>query len=171
MSDGFMNIQHFKVSSDWLLFSRIIFCSNMNFEMFYKIPFLLVSFVALVALEWSLPRVRPRVPLQITRRSASIVALVTLERPLSWVLPHHVIFQVTRLNARIIAWSAPVWLFTRVRLLVTLQAACSCCIIITLIALVKIAPGVPLDMRFEDGNCVAWKVALWAIVRFFPGVN
>ena len=103
MSDGFMNIQHLKVSSDSLLFSRIIFCSNMNFEMFYKIPFLLVSFAALVALEWSLPRVRPRVPLQITRRSASIVALVTFERLLSCVHPHHVSFQIARLNAGIIA--------------------------------------------------------------------
>ena len=40
-------------------------------------------FITLVALEWSLPRVRPHVPLQSIRSSTSIVALVTLERHLS----------------------------------------------------------------------------------------
>ena len=102
MSDGFMNIQHLKVSSDWLLFSRIIFCLNMNFEMFYKIPFLLVSFAALVALEWSLPGVRPHVPLQRIHSSASVVALVTFERLLSCVLPH-VALQSIRSGASIVA--------------------------------------------------------------------
>ena len=75
----------------------------MNFDMFYKIFLLIVGFAAMVALEWSLPRVRPHVPLQITRRSASIVALVTLERLLSCVHTHYVSFQITSSNARIIA--------------------------------------------------------------------
>ena len=60
-------------------------------------------FITLVALEWSLPRVRPHVPLQSTRLIASIVALVTFERLLSCVLPHHVNFQSISFNARIIA--------------------------------------------------------------------
>ena len=75
----------------------------MNFDMFYKILLLFVGFAALVALEWSLPRVRPHVRLQSIRNSASIGALVAFERLLSCVHPHHVSFQITRLNARIIA--------------------------------------------------------------------
>ena len=97
--------------------------SNMNFDMFSKIALLLVSLAALVALEWSFPSVRPHVPLQITSCSASVVALVTFERLLSCVLPHHVNFQMNSSIARIIACCAPVWLFTRVRLLVSLQVA------------------------------------------------
>ena len=54
--------------------------SNMNFDMFCKILLMFVSFAAMVALEWPLPRVRPHVSLQMTRLSASIVALVTFER-------------------------------------------------------------------------------------------
>ena len=87
-----------------LLFERfIIFDSNVNFYMFCKISFIFVSLAASVALEWSLPRVRPHVPLHITRGSASIVALVTFERLLSCVLPHQVFIQITSCNARIIA--------------------------------------------------------------------
>ena len=72
---------------------------NMNFEMYCKISFLLVSFAALVALEGSLPSVLPHVLLQITRSSASIVALVTFERLFSGVLSHYVNFQLNSLNA------------------------------------------------------------------------
>ena len=103
MSDGIMNIQHLKASSDWLVFSRIKFCSNMNFEMFRKISFLLVSFAALVALEWSFPSVLPHVPLQMARLRANIVALVTFERLFSVVLCHHVNFQITRFSASKVA--------------------------------------------------------------------
>ena len=39
--------------------------SNMNFDMFSKISLICVSLAALVALEWSFPRVRPHVLLQI----------------------------------------------------------------------------------------------------------
>ena len=81
----------------------LIIRSNMNFAVFYKILLLFVSFVALVAVEWPLHGMRPHVALQITSCSASIVALVTFERLLSCVLPHHVNFQITWLKARIIA--------------------------------------------------------------------
>ena len=95
----------------------------MNFDMLYKILLLFVGFAALVALEWSLPRVRPHVPLQSIRSNASVVALVTFERLLSCVLHHHMNFQLRSCNARKIARCAPVWLFTRVRLLVLLKVA------------------------------------------------
>ena len=78
-------------------------------------------FIASVALEWFLPSVLPRVPVQITNRGTSIVALVTFERLLSCVHPHHVNFQFRSFNARISARCASVWLFTRVHLLVLLE--------------------------------------------------
>ena len=81
----------------------LIIRSNMNFAVFYKILLLFVSFVALVAVEWPLHGMRPHVALQITSCSTSIVALVTFERLLSCVLPHHVNFQITSCDARIIA--------------------------------------------------------------------
>ena len=80
-------------------------------------------FIALVALEWFFPNVLHHVLLQITRRSACIVALVTLERLFSGVLCHHVNLQITNCNARILARCASVWLFFRVRPLVSLQRA------------------------------------------------
>ena len=57
------------------------------------------------------------------------------------------------------------------RLLVLLQVACICCLIFTLIAMVQVCPGVPLDMRFEVGSLVARIIAMCASVRFFPTVN
>ena len=51
---------------------------NVNSVMFCEIPLVLVSFAAFVAPERLLPTVRPHVALQVTRRSASVVALVTL---------------------------------------------------------------------------------------------
>ena len=113
------------------------------------------SFIPLVANEWSLHGMRLYVALQITILGASVIALVTFEWFLSCVHPHHVSFQIARLNARIIARCASVWLFTRVRLLVRLQLACFCCLIFTLIALVELFPGVHLDMLFEAGSRVA----------------
>ena len=115
------------------------YLGTMNFEMFCKISLIFVSLAALVALEWSLPRMRPHVALQITRISASIVALVTLERLFSGVLCHHVNLQITNCNARILARCASVWLFFRVRPLVSLQRAWFCCFVIALIAMVKIS--------------------------------
>ena len=58
-----------------------------------------VSFTAFVALERLLPRVRHHVLLQVTIRSTSEVALVTLVRLFSCVIHHHVPFQITSLNA------------------------------------------------------------------------
>ena len=115
------------------------YLGTMNFEMFCKISLIFVSLAALVALEWSLPRMRPHVALQITRISASVVALVTLERLFSGVLCHHVNLQITNCNARILARCASVWLFFRVRPLVSLQRAWFCCFVIALIAMVKIS--------------------------------
>ena len=89
----------------------------MYFELL--VPF--VSFLAKVALEWSLTSVRPHVTLQITRLIGCIVALVTLERLLFCMLSHYVEFQVTSCDARILARCAALWLFTRVHLLVILQ--------------------------------------------------
>ena len=112
-------------------------------------PLLFEIFITLVALEWFFPRVRPHVPLQSIRSSTSVVALVTFERLLSCVLPHHVNFQIAGLNARILARCAPLWLFTRVRHLVLHQIARCYGFIFTLIALVQFFPGVLLDVRFE----------------------
>ena len=50
----------------------------MYFDMFCQVMFACEIFAALVALERHLSRVRSHVALQITRRSASEVALVTL---------------------------------------------------------------------------------------------
>ena len=71
---------------------------DMNFGMFYKIFLMFEGFAAMVALEWSLTRVRLHVPLQSIRSSASVVALVTFERLFSSVLSH-VNFQISSLNA------------------------------------------------------------------------
>ena len=78
------------------------------------------SFIALAANEWSLHGMRLYVALQITILGASVVALVTFEWFLSCVHSHHVNFQTTRFNARIIARFAPLWFFSRVRSLVSL---------------------------------------------------
>ena len=67
--------------------------------MFCEVLFVFVSFAALVALERLLPSVGPHVALQLKRRSASEVALVTLVWLFSRMLPHHVNFQLTSLNA------------------------------------------------------------------------
>ena len=103
---------------------------------FCEIFLVFVSFVAFVALERPLPRVRPCVLLQITRRSARIVALVTLEGLFSCVLPHHVNFPLTICNAGKLANCAPVRLFPRVGPFVFLQIACLNCSIIALVAFV-----------------------------------
>ena len=67
--------------------------------MFCELLFVLVSFTALVALERLLPCVRLHVVLQVTRRGARVVALVTLEGIFSQMLTHHMNFQSIRLNA------------------------------------------------------------------------
>ena len=91
--------------------------------MFCEMRLRFVSFLALVALEWSRHHVRSHVISQIARVDGSKGALVTLERPFSCVLLLHVSFQSKSLNARILAQGASLGLFTRVRLLVSLQVA------------------------------------------------
>ena len=160
---------HQKHSFHWLLFSWIISKLDMNFDMFCKISLFFVSLAALVALEWSLPRVLPHVLLQITRSSASIVALLTFERFLSCVHPHNVNFQITSCDTRILAWCASVWLFTRVRLLVRLQGTWLCCFMFTLIAIIQIFPSVFLDVPFEAGWIIKRIVACIDCIReVFP---
>ena len=95
----------------------------MKLGMFCELVFSAVSFAALVALEKLLPSVRYRVLLQVTRRSASVVALVTLVCLFSCVLPHHVNFQLTSCNAGKLAHCASVRLFSRVGPFVLLQIA------------------------------------------------
>ena len=80
-----------------------------------------VSFVALAASEWLLLSVRSHVFLQVTRRGASVVALVTFVWLFSCVVPHHVIFQLICLNAGKLAHCASVRLFPRVGPFVLLQ--------------------------------------------------
>ena len=99
-----------------------------------EVPLQGKSFITSVALEESLLRVRLHVPLQMTRLSASIIALVTFEWFLSCVHPHHVNFQIARLNARILARCAPMWLFTRVSPLVLNQMVRCYGFIFTLLA-------------------------------------
>ena len=89
--------------------------------MFRQTSLVLVSFAASVALERLRPHVGPRVTLQLTRRNASVVALVTLERLFSRVVPHHVIFQLTSCNAGKLTRCASVRLFPRVGSFVLLQ--------------------------------------------------
>ena len=71
-----------------------------------------VSFVALVALERPLPRVRPHVSLQMARSSGSEVELVTLVWLFSCVLSYHVSFQFISSNAGILTHYASLRLFT-----------------------------------------------------------
>ena len=67
------------------------------------------------------PGVRPHVTLQITRRSASEVALFTLEWLFSRMIAHHVPFQIANFNAGILAHCASVRMFSRVGSVVKFQ--------------------------------------------------
>ena len=93
------------------------------YGMFCEIILLCVSFAAFVAPERLFPTVRPHVTLQMTRRSASVVALVTLEWLFSCMLPHHVNFQLLSSNAGKLAYCASVRFFPRVGSFVLLQSA------------------------------------------------
>ena len=66
---------------------------------------------------------RHHVLLQMTRLGASIIALVTLERLFSCVVPHYVLFQFTSCNAGKLARFAYVRLLLRVGSFVALQMA------------------------------------------------
>ena len=96
----------------------------MNYGMFCETVLSCVGFAALVALERLLPSVSYHVALHITRRSASVVALVTLVWLFSCMVPHHVDFQLICCNAGILAHCASVGLFPRVGPFVVLQMAC-----------------------------------------------
>ena len=91
--------------------------------MFCETRLRFVSFLALVALEWSRHHVRRHVGFQYVRSSGSKVALVTFERSFSCMLPHHVLFQLTSCDARIFARYAPLRLCTNVNLIMRPQVA------------------------------------------------
>ena len=93
----------------------------MNSEMFGEHVFSRVCFAASVALERLFPSVRPHVALQLGRRGASVVALVTLVWLFSRMVPHHVNFQLISCNAGKLAHCASVRLFPRVGPFVPLQ--------------------------------------------------
>ena len=110
------NLLTFQIWTQKIILSQNLVRLRMPCEAIF--PF--ESFIALVANEWSLHGMRLYVALQMTSCSASVVALVTFERLLSCVHPHHVNFQITRSNARILARCTPMWLFTSVSLVVPL---------------------------------------------------
>ena len=116
----------------------------MNSYMLCEANLMLVSFAASVALERFLPRVPPHVALQLTSRSASEVALVTLERLYSSVTPHYVPFQMTSCNAGKIACCASVRLFSSV---------------------------VPHHVNFQLTICNAGKLTHCASARLLPRVG
>ena len=95
----------------------------MIFDMSCELDLPFEIFTAFVALERFHPRVRQCVALQLTRRSASVIALATFVWLFSCVVPHHVIFQMTTCNAEKLASCASVRLFTRVGPFVLLQMA------------------------------------------------
>ena len=126
----------------------------MRLRMACEILLMLERFIASVALERFLPSVLSRVLVQITRRGTSIIALVTFERLLSCMISHHVTFQCSSCDARIVAHRASVRLFSSVRLLVLIQAGYIYCFIFTLIAMMPLFPGVLLDVPFEGRRSV-----------------
>ena len=110
------------------MFKFLLFCFSkselvVDPEMFRQTSLVFVSFAALVALERLRPHVGPRVTLQLTRRNASVVALVTLEWLFSCVIGHHVNFQLISCNAGKLACCASARLFLRVGSFVALQIA------------------------------------------------
>ena len=112
---------HFKTLTKYL--EIILYALDVFSGMLSKIAIFCVSFAALVALERLLPSVCYHVFVQSTRRGACVVALVTLVWLFSCVVPHHVSFQITSLNAGKPAHCASVRLFPRVGPVVPLQIA------------------------------------------------
>ena len=101
-------------------------CVNLgrvNSEMSCEFALSSVSIATFVTIERLIPSVCYHVALQMTKRGTSVVALVTLEGLFSCMLPHHVNFQITSLNAGILAHCASVRLFPRVGSFVLLQVA------------------------------------------------
>ena len=80
--------QHFKLQNK----HHRLTCYNVNLGMFQKSCLPFESCITLVALERSQSIVISHVPLQLTWRSASIIALVAFVRFFSCMIPHHVFF-------------------------------------------------------------------------------
>ena len=95
----------------------------MGLRMFCELPFLLESFTAMDALEWSLSSVLPHVFLQSRRSGTGVIAEVTFVRLFFRMLRHRVDFQIISCNAGKIACFASVWLFPRMSLIVLVQLA------------------------------------------------
>ena len=95
-----------------LLISNLL-CCDMNTQMFCKIPLVLVSFAAFVALELSFLTMCPQMTLQVTRGSRSVGTLVTLVWLFCCVIHHDMSFQIPKVGAGIIAHCATVGLFSR----------------------------------------------------------
>ena len=127
-----------------------------------------VSFLALVALEWSLHHVSSHVGFQITRLGGSKVALDTFERSFSCVPLHHMNFHMNFPDTRIFAYCASLWLFTRVCRLVRLQVSWFCQFGFTLNAVVQFFPGMLPLMHLQTAWMCCLIFALIAIVYFFP---
>ena len=96
---------------------------HVNPQMFCKGVLSCISFATLVALERLLLSVRHHVHLQVTGKSGSEVALVTLVWLFSCVVCHHVNFQLASCNVGELAHCASVRLLTRVGSFVLLQIA------------------------------------------------
>ena len=133
----------------------------MDPEMFRQTSLVLVSFAASVALERLRPHVGPRVTLQLTRRNASVIALVTLEWFFACVHPHHVIFQLTSCNEGKLASCASMRLFPRVGPFVILQITRLSTSIIALVTLERFFSCVLHDnVNFQLVSCNAGKLAV-----------
>ena len=121
-------------------------------------PLRFVSYLALVALEWSLHHVSSHVGFQITRLGGSKVALDTFERSFSCVPLHHMNFHINFPDTRIFAYCASLWLFTRVCRLVRLQVSWFCQFGFTLNAVVQFFPCVLPLMHLQT----AWMCCLFS---------
>ena len=144
---------------------------HMNSGVSCEIYLLFVGFTAFVARERPLPRVRPHVLLQITRLNASIIALVALEWLFSCVIHHHVGFQLTSSNAGKLACCASVRLFSRVGSFVVLQSAWLDCSIVALIAFMWLLPRVRPHVLLQVTIWSASEVALVTLERLFSCVH
>ena len=148
-----------------------VILGDVNSGMPCELALCIVIFVALVALEKPFSRVRPHVALQLTRRSASEVTLVTLVWLFSSMVSHHVYFQIARSDAGVLAHCASVRLFPRVGPFVVHQSARFICSIVTLIAWIWFLSSVLHSVLSQTRTSGGYEVALCAFVRFLPSVN
>ena len=94
LSKCFAILQLYSVISFKIKLSVYLLRSQVSLRMACEAPLLFERFITAVALEWFLPSVLPHVVLQSARSSASVIALVTLERLFTSVLSHDVNFQI-----------------------------------------------------------------------------